>query len=57
MIFEKNEVVLQGLIGVSVRRPVLEMGPLVMRVQVKRLRRTGGTLESGSPLRAGEEAS
>ena len=57
MISEKNEAVLHGLIGVSVRHPVLEMGPLVMRAQVKRLRRTGGTLESGPPLRAGEEAS
>jgi hypothetical protein len=42
---------------VSVRHLVLEMRPLVMRMQVMKVRRTGGAHESGPPLRAGEEAS
>ena len=41
----------------SVRHPVLEMRPLVMRMQVMKVRRIGGTPESGPPLRAGEEVS
>jgi hypothetical protein len=39
------------------RHPVLEMRPQVMRMQMMRVRRTGGAPESGPTLRAGEEAS
>jgi len=40
-----------------VRHPVLEMRPLVKRVQMMKVRRTGGTHECGPLLLAGEEAS